>query len=281
MSVTDQPLLLDHVVIGVHDRLDQAAEIYRRLGFRLTLRGYHTLGSINHLAIFGETYLELLGFPAGGEPARTAVWSYPPGLSGLAFKTRDAAALQGALAAAGKPVEAWQDFSRPVEVDGEQKPARFRTFQLGRDVVTNGRFFFCQHDTPELVWRDTDRGHPNGVEEITDVFIVSRDAKALLSLFDGFPEPATPQAAEGEIRVRAGAATLRILTEEAAGARFGDAIPAGFEGAYRLVALALKTASLDTASKALAAGGFAPRALDGGLLVEAEAANGVALWFRA
>ena len=33
---------LDHVGIAVHD-LDAAAAQYRRLGFRLTPRGYHTL----------------------------------------------------------------------------------------------------------------------------------------------------------------------------------------------------------------------------------------------
>ena len=44
---------LDHVVVNVHDRIDAAAETYRRLGFTLTPRGYHTLGSMNHLAMFG------------------------------------------------------------------------------------------------------------------------------------------------------------------------------------------------------------------------------------
>jgi Glyoxalase-like domain len=38
---------LDHVVVNTQDRLDEAAETYRRLGFTLTPRGYHTLGSMN------------------------------------------------------------------------------------------------------------------------------------------------------------------------------------------------------------------------------------------
>ena len=34
---------LDHVVINARDDMDRAADIYRRLGFTLTERGYHSL----------------------------------------------------------------------------------------------------------------------------------------------------------------------------------------------------------------------------------------------
>ncbi len=57
---------LDHVVISARDDLDRAAEVYRALGFTLTERGYHSLGSMNHLAIFGTDYLELIAAPKGG-----------------------------------------------------------------------------------------------------------------------------------------------------------------------------------------------------------------------
>jgi len=50
--------VLDHVVINVASQLDEASEIYRRLGFQLSERGHHTLGSSNHLAIFDESYLD-------------------------------------------------------------------------------------------------------------------------------------------------------------------------------------------------------------------------------
>ena len=45
---------LDHAVINVADRLDDASALYRRLGFQLTPRGHHSLGSSNHLAVFGD-----------------------------------------------------------------------------------------------------------------------------------------------------------------------------------------------------------------------------------
>lgn len=280
MPVTAQPLALDHAVIGVLDQLDSAAALYRKLGFALTPRGYHTLGSINHLAVFADNYIELLGFPSDSDKKRTDLWSYPTGLNGLAFRTTDAAGLQGELAAAGKPVTDWRDFSRPVEVDGEQKPASFRTFHIGGDTISNGRLFFCQHNTPELVWRPIDQSHPNSALNISDVFIVSRSPQTITELLDGFPTAAAPQINKDGISIQAGVVTIHLISEASALARFGSAIPQGFEGNERKVALGLKVRSLKTAADALALGGFSPQPFEDGLLVEAKAANGVALWFK-
>ena len=65
--------LLDHAVIGLGTELDAGEACYRRLGFTLTPRGYHSLGSMNHLAVFGTDYLELLAAPAASPP-----WSSRP-----------------------------------------------------------------------------------------------------------------------------------------------------------------------------------------------------------
>lgn len=54
---------LDHAVVLVRD-LDRAAETYERLGFTLTPRGHHSLGSRNHCIMFGRDYLELMALPA-------------------------------------------------------------------------------------------------------------------------------------------------------------------------------------------------------------------------
>ena len=76
---------LDHVVINARDDMDRAADIYRRLGFTLTERGYHSLGSINHLAMFGTDYLELIAVPKGATTGRMDLLNFPFGLNGLVF----------------------------------------------------------------------------------------------------------------------------------------------------------------------------------------------------
>ncbi len=45
-------LPLDHLVINSHFALDDSAKLFADLGFHLTPRGYHSLGSINHLIMF-------------------------------------------------------------------------------------------------------------------------------------------------------------------------------------------------------------------------------------
>ena len=54
---------IDHAVILVRD-LDRARDTYARMGFTLTPRGYHSLGSQNHCIMFGRDYIELMALPA-------------------------------------------------------------------------------------------------------------------------------------------------------------------------------------------------------------------------
>ena len=48
-------LNLDHIAINVKENLDEAYKLFSELGFTLTLRGHHTLGSINHSMVFKMT----------------------------------------------------------------------------------------------------------------------------------------------------------------------------------------------------------------------------------
>src|ERR1700748_635729 len=87
---------LAHVLVNLRDRIDEGADTYRRLGFTLTPRGYHTLGSMNHLAMFGTDYLELIAATAGDD-SRPEIMAAPLGLDALVFGTEDAAATYAAL----------------------------------------------------------------------------------------------------------------------------------------------------------------------------------------
>ena len=104
---------LDHIVIDVREAIDAAAERFAELGFALTPRGHHTLGSSNHLAIFATDYLELLGFGAGG-PVRAELQPFPIGLNGLVFKAADAERIHAHARAAGLPILPVQSLWRPV-----------------------------------------------------------------------------------------------------------------------------------------------------------------------
>lgn len=174
--------VLDHLVLDVHADMEAAAAQYRALGFTLTERGYHTLGSINHLAMFETDYLELLGWPAEGS-GRAELLRFPRGLNGLVFKTEDADATYAQLQAAGLAGDAPRAFSRPVAIDGVTRDAKFRTVYVAAEKSLLPRIYFCEHATPELVWRPEWQQHANGVRAIDSVVVEATDPAAMAAMF--------------------------------------------------------------------------------------------------
>ena len=267
--------LIDHVVVNVRDRLDEASDLWTRLGFQLTPRGHHTLGSSNNLAILGTDYIELLGVTPDAN--RTDVLDWPAGLNGLVFKTIDSDRLYATLSEAGAPVLPPQAFSRPVDMGGnrpggKESDAAFRTVRLERDAVPAGRMFFCHHLTPDLVWHDPWRRHPNGATGIHAFLIAATDPAAYAALFAlMFGDPAVRPTPTGFI-LTAGLASIVVDTPEALaledlGGR--SSVMAG---------LVIRTASLERAREALRTGGFdAPSA--GSLAIPAALAGGLTLTF--
>lgn len=173
---------LDHVVINTLTSMDAAADLFAALGFTLTPRGHHSLGSINHLMMTKGAYLELVGVPASGLQ-RQEVLDSPLGLNGLVFRTADADATFDALTARGLTVLPPVAFSRPVEIAGRAEEARFRTVRFPPDAFPGGRVYFCQHLTPELVWREEWLSHPNGFIGIDRFVVESPEAEAMAARF--------------------------------------------------------------------------------------------------
>jgi hypothetical protein len=235
--------VLDHVVVDVRDRIDEAAHAFDVLGFQLTPRGHHTLGSANHLAVFATDYLELLGFGAAGA-SRPELAPFPIGLNGLVFKTDDADAVHAHASAAGLPILPVQSFSRPVELDGAQHDARFRTTRLDPAKIPMGRVYFCEHRTPELVWRPEFQSHPNGARAIARVIVATPDPAQTGSLFRTlFGNEAVAEEDGGWI-IRVGAAQVQLRIPSAIAEEFGSAAAEPAGRTEYLAALELKVGSL-------------------------------------
>jgi len=235
---------LDHAVILVRD-LDRAHDTYRRLGFTLTPRGYHSLGSQNHCIMFGRDYLELMALPASPPPALqyfAEFLSRGEGVGALALATDDATAAYAELTQAGIAADAPLALSRPVEKLGE---ARFTLVQLSPATTPGFQTFLCQHHTREIVWRAQYQEHALGVQAIDAVAIAAPDPDRYYSLFGRLP--------------------VEMLRAPVAA----------------VTALRLRVADRGRAAGALRRGGFSPAALaDGTLVVSAGEAHGVALSFR-
>src|ERR1700761_4589486 len=166
---------LDHVVINTLFDMDHAATLMSQLGFTLTPRGYHSLGSINHLMVFEGHYLELVGLPLGTDVLRRDVLESPLGLNGLVFQASDIDACISQLRGSGLAVLEPQSFSRPVTIDGVERLARFRTVRTAPELFEAGRVYYCQHYTPELVWHRQWMSHANGCQGLSELVGVSTD----------------------------------------------------------------------------------------------------------
>lgn len=272
---------LDHVVVNVRDRIDAGLETYRRLGFTMTPRGYHTLGSMNHLAIFGTEYLELIAAPSG-DTRRAEILASPFGLNGLVFGTEDSASVYTALHEAGVPVEPPLEFSRPVELTEGPRDATFRTVRLTPGTVSAGRIYFCHHFSRDLVWRDEWRHHANGAVGVAGAVIAARDPSTLGRLFMRmFGEDSVRQTATGCSLV-VGLSRFDMMTPAELVGEFGEAAPAGDGREEYMAALTIRTRSLDGAAAALAAGQIrGVRREPDRIVVSAAEAFGVTLAFRA
>ncbi len=157
--------------------LDAAAANFRALGFTLTPRGLHSLGSQNHCIMFGGTYVELLAAPVEHpwlDYYRRFLREHGDGLAAIALSARDADAAYAELRAHGVPAKSPLDLSRPV--DGGV--ARFRLVQIdGTPSV-----FICQHLTRKLVWRREWQTHANGAAKLVGVSLAAKKP------FDAVPE---------------------------------------------------------------------------------------------
>jgi hypothetical protein len=270
--------ILDHVVVNVMGTLDEAATQYERLGFHLTERGHHTLGSSNNLAIFGENYLELLGYLPGRETMRADLWAHPPGLSGLVFKSVDPDLVFDALKQRGVAAAPPVSFARPVPLPGGAQDAKFRVVRVDPGLVPNGRTFFCHHDTPELVYRPEWQVHRNGVLDIVEFVIAAKSPAESAALYERmFALSATPVA--GGVSFQAGLATVMFLEPAAVADRYAGAAVVSADGTDRMVALKFKVGSLDTPRGVLDAAGINYRSIADGIVVDHTDAANVALGF--
>jgi hypothetical protein len=270
---------LDHVVINARDDMDHAADVYRRLGFTLTERGYHSLGSMNHLAMFGTDYLELIAVPKDATAGGLELLKFSYGLSGLVFGSEDSAVTYEALSKVGVPVEPPVEFTRPVKFSGGQGDARFRTVRMKSGVVPYGRVYYCHHFTRDLVWRDEWRHHNNGAVAVVRALIVEPDPATAAELYIDMFGPKTVRDIKGGKSVVIGNSTFDIVTEAELKAQFGDAAPeADGRNAY-MAGLTFRTVSLPKTARALKDGKISATWSPSNIVVPARQAINAVLEF--
>jgi catechol 2,3-dioxygenase-like lactoylglutathione lyase family enzyme len=272
---------IDHIVIVVRD-LDVARGAYARMGFTVTPRGVHSVGSQNHCVMFGRDYVELLVSPEENpHPSRQYYTDFArqgEGLAAIALASRNANGAYTELLWAGFAPTDPLELSRPVELAGSARDARFRITQIPPRATPGGRVLVCEHLTRDLVWRPEHQRHANGATELAAVAILCEDvaqaAQPYERLFDAKAKPI----AEG-LLVETGGAPLAFVTAASLAKRLPQ-VRISARPAPLMAAVFIRVADRDKARAALAAGGLRPaRMPDGSLALGADVAHGVAVVF--
>ncbi len=273
---------IDHVVLVVRD-LDGARNTFERMGFTVTPRGHHTIGSQNHCVMFGDDYIELLMSPTENpHPSRQYYTEFArtgDGLAGIALKSASAKGAYTELLWAGFQPGDVLEFSRPVALPEGTREARFRVVQPRPGSTPGGRVFVCEHLTRDVVWRPgvsaarerRDRARGGG-----DRLRRRRADRAALRAavrFEGEADRRGPPRRDGR---HAGRVRDHAVAREAVSRRL-DQRQAG-AAAWRRFSCASPIATPPNAR--MKAGGLEPaRMPDGSVALGADVAHGVALVF--
>jgi hypothetical protein len=169
--------VFDHAVLNLHYDLDSGQDLFNSFGFKVAPRGYHSLGSINHLIVFETNYLELIGLDRANPNPRKELLDWPVGLNGLVIGSDDIEATRAQLQLSNLPVLEPKSFSRPVEIGGVVSEARFRTVHIDPSFFPASRLYFCEHLTPDLVWNPAFMQHPNTASCLRRLLVAAEDTR--------------------------------------------------------------------------------------------------------
>jgi len=270
---------IDHVVIVVRD-LELARDTFARMGFTVTPRGVHTVGSQNHCVMFGRDYVELLASPEENpHPSRQYYTEFArqgEGLAAIALQSRNAKGAYTELLWAGFGPADPLDLARPVALPGGTRDAKFRITQIPPGATPGGRVFVCEHLTRDLVWRPEHQRHANGATELAAVAMLCDDVARAVKPYERLFDVKAKEIAEG-LLVETGGAPLAFVTAPSLARRLPE-VWVSARPAPLMAVLFVRVADRKAAAVALAAGGLKPaRMPDGSIALGADVAHGVAV----
>jgi hypothetical protein len=248
---------LGHPVL-VTDSLDTLAERYRRLGFAPAKRGLHHWGTANHLVLFPDNFIELLGiadhdlldeasetgFRFGRFTARAL--DRNEGVAMVALHSDDIAADTDALAARGLEPDGRVNFSRAVTLpDGSQDEVAFSLAMLMDEDQERLSYFLCQQHRPDLLSVPGSMAHPNGAQAITRITYAVGEPFAVWSRFKQIWGEQALTDVDGGFSVATAGGELLVLDRMTIESRyFQTPLPQGWREEACAVAITVRVRSL-------------------------------------
>jgi hypothetical protein len=232
--------------------------------------------------MLGRDYVELLASPeANPHPSRQYYTDFAragEGLAAIALQSRSAKGAYTELLWAGFGPTDPLELSRPVELPGGTRDAKFRITQLSPGATPGGRVFVCEHLTRELVWRPEHQRHANGATELAAIAILCDDVAQAAPPYERLFDVKAKKIAEG-LLVETGGAPLAFVTSASLAKRLPE-IWVSARPVPLMAVLFVRVADRNAAAAALKARGLEPaRMPDGSIALGADVAHGVAVVF--
>ncbi len=204
----------DHVLIGVAD-LEQARDVWARLGFTVTPRGSHIgWGTANYCIMFPHDYIELLGIVDPSQFTNNLdrfLAQRGQGLLAVAFASADADETHAALRPRGLSVVASELVRRLELPEGSQLP-RFRLVHFASGATPALNAFICQHLTPELMQRREWLRHDNCAIALEGVTISADRPEEMADAYRRLFGPEAVTVGSGRLDVSVGPHVIRFLS---------------------------------------------------------------------
>ncbi len=228
-------IVLDHIAHFVPS-LAAARKALDALGFTVTPKSEHRTqdgpaGSSNVCVMFERGYLEILAptiDTPNSQQIRAAMQRYS-GVHLCCFGTPDAEGEQRRLEAHGFAPPPLTRLAREFE----QRPVRFSVARSETDRMPEGRIQFCQHHTPESIWRPEYWGHANGAAKLACLFVVAEDPVDTAARWAHFAA-LLPRPAGGYVHLPMARGSLLVGSRDNWAALLGDAPEAPGIAGYAL-----------------------------------------------
>ncbi|MEW2355514.1 VOC family protein [Spirillospora sp. NPDC029432] len=283
----DDILGFHHTGVLTRD-LDALERTYTALGFTLSPRSRHLLNerpgeppvpgcTANRCALFGGAYIELLGIVDDAAPDPWHTREMADGFRLLNFDTRDAAATDRRLTAAGLRTSGVLDLERDVDTVDGARTMRARAVHLDPRATPEAYVGIAEHLTRDYVHQPRYLTHRNGARALEAVLIVAADADhdAMAARYARIlarePRREGPRTV---LDLPAGRLEI-VRASDCAAVLPGEPVP----DTSRLAAMTVRVDDVAAARAVVEDGGVPARTAGGGFLVPARDAHGAALLF--
>jgi hypothetical protein len=203
--------------------------------------------------MFERDYLELITVVTPG-PGNARWARAVDGVAGAALATRDARHTRESLAARGIECPPVVDFERPVALPAGPVEARFSICHLPDPASPVLPAFFCQHHTPEYVWRPEYLRHSNTAVGLAAITVVHPDPESVSPAYARLLGGASVHAHPGGIALDLRNTRVWIVSPTYATVRLGRRLDLPPDR-VRAIGLTIRVQDLTTARRVLSAAG--------------------------